>query len=91
MKCPLRDHDCPAGVPAQCRGLQFSRFCELVDPTHPAYRPAYKRVLNGDDVTVPAQPPRPALTPTPPMPSGGAGGGTPRVSPCCGSPSPYPD
>lgn len=39
MRCP----HCPISGP--CRGENAARLCELVDPTHPAYNPAYLRVL----------------------------------------------
>jgi len=36
---------CPIPEDLTCRGTAVRRFCELVDPGHPAYQPGYIQVL----------------------------------------------
>ena len=37
---------CPISPDMHCPGLDVYRFCELIDPNHEVYAPAYVRVLN---------------------------------------------
>lgn len=37
MRCPL----CPVAHEIPCQGEKVRRFCQLIDPSHPAYTPGY--------------------------------------------------
>ena len=43
--------NCQAPADATCRGIRVRRFCALTDPTNPAYRPEYVRILVQDDAS----------------------------------------
>jgi hypothetical protein len=66
-RCP----NCQVPESLACAGLTVPRFCELVDPAHRDYRPAYHQTLLGIATAQPSEhPPAPA----PAGPCGGCGG-----------------
>ncbi len=44
---------CPISPDLRCAGLDAHRFCELIDPRHDSYTPAYVRTLLGLAVRAP--------------------------------------
>ncbi len=55
----MRCSHCPAPIEEHCRGEEVNRFCDFVNPSHPQYDPAYKRILVRDDHQGPIEmPPR---------------------------------
>jgi len=53
-RCPL-----PAEDPTRCRGEDVRRFCELIDPSCPAYDPGYVGVILAESRRLASEPVRP--------------------------------
>ena len=45
---PPRCRHCPVAPESSCSGVAVPRLCELVDPDHPDYAPAYRDVLHAE-------------------------------------------
>ncbi len=41
---------CPVAIGLTCRGEEHAVFCGYLDPMSSSYKPAYARILTGDDV-----------------------------------------
>ncbi len=64
---PARCPNCPTAPGLHCAGTDVPRLCELVDPDHPAYNPAYLPLLT-PGALVPGDDPR-SKSPSPDLPN----------------------
>jgi hypothetical protein len=44
---------CPIGNGVECRGLAVRRYCELIDPAHPAFNPRYREIIVQQSINPP--------------------------------------